>query len=217
MDEIDRRKSVPQFLSAQDARPRYVKITQTAIAAVILLLATVSCTPAGVDLEPLERKLGDAEVKLQKSQQQIDTLQTRITTLERTNNWRDFIDSASGIAYLTPGSEGYSIIKMDVGFATVSLTNVEPYANGSRVALQFGNPTSANLTGTKVTIEWGKLNADGTPDNQNEKSREVTFNENLGPASWTTVHVILDGIPASQLGFVRVKDLTHTGMTLRRG
>jgi hypothetical protein len=82
--------------------------------------------------------------------------------------------------------------------------------------LQFGNPTSANLTGAKLTVEWGKLTADGSPDNQNEKSKDMTFVENFGAASWTTVHVILEGIPASQLGFVRVKDLTHTGMTLRR-
>jgi hypothetical protein len=120
------------------------------------------------------------------------------------------------IAYLTPGADGYSVIRSDLGLLTVALKNIAPYANGSRVTLRFGNTTSATINGVKATLEWGSVDEKGHAINATAKSKNVTFNEPLRTGSWTSVAVVLEGVPATNLGFVRVKDLDHTGIRLSR-
>jgi hypothetical protein len=120
------------------------------------------------------------------------------------------------MAYLTPGSDGYSVVRTDLGPVTVSLIDVQPYANGSRVTLKIGNTTSATINGAKATLEWGNVDAKGLPNNENAKSRDVSFTESLTRGSWTTVRVVLDRVPPAALGFVRVKNILHTGISLLR-
>jgi hypothetical protein len=68
----------------------------------------------------------------------------------------------------------------------------------------------------KTTLEWGKVDEKGLPENDKAKSRDVTFNEALPAGAWTISDLILDGIPPSELGFVRLKQVTHRGIGLRR-
>jgi hypothetical protein len=179
------------------------------------------CVPTSNAPAELNQAVTDATKKLDQLSGQLDelkktntALEKRVSILERNDKWRDFVDTAGGIAYLTPGTDGYSIVKIDVGFVTVSLENVQPYANGTRVALRFGNPTGATLTGGKATFEWGKVDAQGNAQNETAKSRDVTFTESFAAGGWTTVHVVLEGVPPSELGFVRVRDFSHQGMSL---
>jgi hypothetical protein len=194
---------------------------------VTLLFAAVAllsgCAPTGSTSGELNQAVAGATKRLDQLNGRLDelkktnaTLEQRVSTLERSDQWRDFVDTASGMAYLTPGTDGYAILKIDVGFVSVSLENVQPYANGTRVALRFGNPTAAVLNGGKATLEWGKVDANGLAQNETAKSRDVTFTESFGSGSWTTVHVVLEGVPPSELGFVRVKEFSHQGMSLRR-
>jgi hypothetical protein len=118
------------------------------------------------------------------------------------------------VAYLTPGEEGYSVVKSDIGAITVSLKDVKPYANGSRITLQFGNILNATITGVKAKLEWGSVDAKGIPKNETQKSREITFSKSLRSGSWTKISVVLERVPPSDLGFVRVRELKHTGIIL---
>lgn len=120
------------------------------------------------------------------------------------------------IAFLKPGDEGYSALKYDLGVVTVKLADVKPYANGSKVALQFGNLTSARIDGLKAKLEWGKVNDKGIAQNDVAKSRDVTFNESLPAGAWTVTELVLEGIPPTELGFVRLKNVGHRGIGLRR-
>jgi uncharacterized protein DUF3251 len=126
-----------------------------------------------------------------------------------TKNW-------DAIAYLTPGGEGYTVIQTDLGRVTVKLVNVQPYANGSRVTIQFVNLMSATINGAKAQLEWGSVDNKGSPKNESAKSREVKFGEDLRAGAWTNVQVVLEGVPPTDLGFVRVRDFTHAGITLLR-
>jgi hypothetical protein len=125
-----------------------------------------------------------------------------------------FAEDADGIAYLTPGTDGYSLIKSDLGYLTVALKDVQPYANGTRVTLRFGNLTSATINGATATLEWGRIDEKGSPKNGEARSRKVKFDESLKGGSWTQVQVVLDGVPPQEFGFVRVRDMTHAGIVL---
>ena len=120
----------------------------------------------------------------------------------------------SEIAYLTPGSDGYSTIKYDLGVLTVQLADVQPYANGAKITLNFGNTLSASVNGLKMTMDWGKVDKEGKVINESSKSKEVVLSELLRSGAWMKFSVVLDGIPPSELGFVRVHNVTHTGIRL---
>lgn len=85
-----------------------------------------------------------------------------------------------------------------LGSLAIALADVKPYANGSKVTLVVGNPTTATVTGFKVKLEWGSVDENGNPANEAAKSKDVTFVETLSGGSWTKMSAML------QLGFVRV-------------
>jgi outer membrane murein-binding lipoprotein Lpp len=144
----------------------------------------------------------------------VKELETKIEALESARRVEEFERGFDSIAYMTPGAEGYNVIRTDLGYLTVQLQNVEPYANGSRVTLRIGNVTGATINGAKAKIEWGSVDDKGSPQNDQAKSRDVEFSRSLRAGAWTNVPVVLEGVPATQLGFVRVKDVTHTGISL---
>ena len=123
-----------------------------------------------------------AAAKVEAVETQLTLLQTRITSIE-TRQFRDDLNDRS-VAYLTPGSEGYQVIESGLGQFTVSLSNVEAYANGSRVTLTFGNLTTATIRDPKVTVEWGTTDSKGIADNQSQRSRSVEFTRELRPGAW---------------------------------
>lgn len=146
----------------------------------------------------------------------VDALKSEIGTIKGERALEKIWDGIEKIAFLTPGSDGYSAIAFDLGVLTVQLVDVKPYASGSKITLKFGNVLSASVNGLKAKIDWGKVNENGTALNETTKSKEVTFTETLRHGSWTAVSVVLDGIPPNELGFVRVSGLQHTGIQLTR-
>jgi len=154
--------------------------------------------------------------KLQELSTKVEALEERMRDLKTSVDVIETFKDLDRIAYLTPGQSGYSSIQFDIGTLTVSLEDVKPYANGSKVTLMFGNPLAGNINGLKAKMEWGSMGTNGQPDNKTTKSRDITFKENLRPGSWTRTQVVLEGVPPDALGFVRIRDLQHTGIVLNR-
>lgn len=143
-----------------------------------------------------------------------ESMKNDIEELKRKDRVDELVQSFNKIAYLTPGSNGYSPVQFDLGYITIQFADVKPYANGSKVTLKFGNVLAASINGLKAKIEWGKVDDKGTPINDSAKTRDVTFSETLNSGSWTQVTLVLDGVPPTELGFVRIRDIAHNGIQL---
>ena len=159
-----------------------------------------------------EKKINEVNARIVALEGEVEKLRNQISDIEFNN----FLKDIDKFAYLTPGSNGYVPLRWDLGILTVRLADIKPYANGSRVTFEFGNTLSTTVNGLKATIDWGNVDKKGKPINEQAKSKEVTFNESLRPASWTRVSIVLDGVPPSEFGFVRLKDVSHTGIVLIR-
>lgn len=151
----------------------------------------------------------------------IDAVVTRIEALEKTSaaasqqeELRDLVRDLEGIAYLTPGSQGFSAIKSNLGILTISMENVVAYANGSRITLSVGNPMAASLEGMKAKVEWGKVDNANIAIDASVRSKNVQFAESFRSGSWTKTDVILEGILPADLGFVRVRNIELTSIKL---
>jgi hypothetical protein len=158
----------------------------------------------------------DQSSKVQTLENKVASLEKELADLKQTIELNQMVSGWDKVAYLTPGSDGYSLVKSDLGVLTVSIANIAPYANGSKVTLQFGNLSAATIDGLKAKLEWGAVDKNGMPNNENAKSRDVSFNESLISGSWTNSNVVLEGVPPQDLGFVRLRDVGHRGVKLRR-
>lgn len=154
------------------------------------------------------------EGRLAKAESQVLKLQHEVGDLKEKREWDAVLQGWDKVAYLTPGAEGYSTVGFDLGVLTVQLTDVRPYANGSKVTLRFGNTLFSSIDGLKATIEWGEVNDKGVPDNTTVKSKDMTFAQSVRGGAWTPISVVLDGLPPAELGFVRVSKVSHTGIRL---
>jgi outer membrane murein-binding lipoprotein Lpp len=168
------------------------------------------CMP-GCDSDP---RVAPLQKQMQDLNKAVEDLKKDAESQKRDLDWAKFIQDSERIAYLTPGESGYSVIKMDFGTITVNLQDIKAYANGSRVTLKFGNPTSATLTDVSATLDWGTVDDKGAPRNDSEKTREIGFDKSLPAGRWTIVDFVLDGIPPTTLGFVRVHELKNKGIVL---
>ena len=125
------------------------------------------------------------------------------------------IRSLDRIAYLKIGGDGYSPIAFDLGVLTIKIKDVQPYANASKVQLEIGNPLGATITGLKMTVQWGSTNEKGYVLEE-LGGKEVTIEKNIIAGSWNSVNVTLDSTDPKKLGFIRVKDVSHTGIILTK-
>ena len=103
-----------------------------------MLLSLVGCN--------LENKISPLEARIAALEKQVEQLEFQVRLQSEVKDWDQ-------VAYLTPSSDGYTLVKMDLGNLTVSFANVMPYANGSKVSLMFGNLTSATIDGLSANIE----------------------------------------------------------------
>lgn len=162
-----------------------------------------------------EAQVTELEKRISAMEGEAKTLRNEINDLKAEASFRESLQDWEGIAYMTPGADGYSLIKTDLGPLTVMLVNIQPYASGSKVTLRFGNLTSATIDGLKGKVEWGSVDKKGVPKNSEAKSRDIALNEALLSGSWTNATIVLEGVPPAELGFVRLRGVGHRGVRLR--
>jgi outer membrane murein-binding lipoprotein Lpp len=161
-------------------------------------------------------QLEAASTKVSELGTQVEALRKRIDTLEKDQELTEWLRDGEAIAYLTPADSGYSVIRTNLGYLTVQIQDVQPYANGSRVILQFGNLSSARINRAKAKLEWGVMDANGSPRNDAARSRDIELTDVLRSGAWTNVPVVLDGVPPASLGFVRVRNFEGNQISLFR-
>lgn len=147
-------------------------------------------------------------------QEKVNALQSDVKTLQVDAQFSRFVQTMDGVAILHPGDGGYSVIKFDLGYMTVALDDVRAFANGSKVTLRFGNPLGADINGLNGKIQCGPTDKDGTPDWDHSTSKEFKEADTVPSASWKKVTIVVDGMPPNKIGFVRISDLTNTGIRL---
>src|SRR5262245_34882484 len=155
--------------------------------------------------------LEDVKAEMERLQAVITELSARVFHLEETT---EKLNGVQKIALLRPGSQDYSQVQLDLGSLIVQIADVKLHPNGSKVVIKFGNPLSASITGLSGTVEWGKTDEGGHPIAKQSNTKEIQFSETIKPASWTRTSIILEGAPPTDLGYVRLKNFTHKGITL---
>lgn len=198
-----------------------MNINRIALFSSILITSTVflGCenrSAQAADIQKIQKRLESLENELPQVKTELESLKVETSALKSQAQLAEILEKLKNVAYLTPGADGYSIVTYDLGSLTMQLDDVKPYANGSKVTLKIGNPMFTSINGLKMKIEWGKVDANGTPDNNNLKSKALTLSQVIQAGKWNAVPFVLDGVAPQELGFVRVSEISHTGINLQR-
>lgn len=178
-----------------------------------MVIASAGCDQH-IKSDEFSKNISESNAKIAELENKINSLSAEVESIKSKTEFNELISRIDTTAYLTPGADGYSIVAFDLGKLTVHLANVIPYANGSKVTIRFGNILLVAVNGVKATIDWGEVDEKGTAKNETAKSKEVTFIETLKPGSWVPVSVVLEGTPPEKLGFIRIRNIHHTGIEL---
>ncbi len=97
------------------------------------------------------------------------------------------IDESSATASFDPQDRPtYSPLKAPAGPMLLVLEKVEPYLDGFTVHLRVGNPTSANFSGMKGTVKWGrKYDSDKDEAHNKLSEKEIELSDAFPTGAWT--------------------------------
>lgn len=169
-----------------------------------------------IDLE-LRSQIADLRAKAAATESQITGLNERLALANQRISILEADKPSLSSAYLLPGDATYRTVKTDLGPILVSLSDVQPYANGSQVRIFFGNTTSVNIHAPKAMFRWGSKPKDQPLDYTKGKSRTILFPREasvLRAGQWTSTVFQLDGVPPSELDYITVEQIDWASVTL---
>src|SRR5258707_15099297 len=118
------------------------------VISVLSIWAMTGCTEPRITA--LEKQNSTLKTETESLKKEVATLKEELDAVKSQQAMNDLNQEFATLAYLTPGDEGNSVVQTDLGKMTVQLSNVEPYANGSRITLRVGNLTRATENGAKA-------------------------------------------------------------------
>jgi len=164
------------------------------------------------EIKDLKDKYFELQIKnfgLEYLKEQVPELSTRILKLELEQYKEVSLDLSS---------KGFQRIDTSSGFFLISLDNVVPYGNGYKLSLRIGNISTAKYKGFKFKLKYGKqydfneIKKDPSSYEKWEKSlkiKEMSFTNELLPAVWNHVEVILSPAKSEELGHIALSMETN--------
>ena len=183
---------------------------QVAIGIILVFLVGCQESKIGNSNNELANKVSELESRLSINEAELHEIKNQVSDVSVNELIRKF----EKIAFLKVGTKEFFPITTDVGVVTVNLSSIEPYANGSKVSIVFGNPLSATLKNVKFTVDYVSLDKDGLVIDKSEKSKEINLTESLNAASWNKIELILEALPTNELGYIRIHNLDISNISL---
>jgi hypothetical protein len=118
------------------------------------------------------------------------------------------------LAVLQPGSKGYQTVRSEGGSIALSLENVAPYGNGSRVQLDIGNLTSANVNDMTADVSWGTVTDKGYTDQELGKREKTTLEGGFPAGNWRRYVLDIPAVPPSKLGYVQIENVSFNHLQM---
>lgn len=115
--------------------------------------------------------------------------------------------SSSGV-YLLPGSKTPARLNSQIGTLRMSLINIAPDADGTRLTLRIQGESNDPLPAFSGTVEYGQLQ--GTTENYQEvnvHNQLINAPASLLAPSDIDIPLQLKGLTPDQPGFVRIHDI----------
>jgi hypothetical protein len=178
----------------------------------------------GHDLGAAEPSTATTAPDLRALTKRLAVLEKEVHELESKRISSDLTDALEKMRYsvatFDPAEAGFQRIDTSFGMFAVSFEDVQPFADGIKVTISLGNPSSASFNGVVANLKYGPRqnmqigDADSSAKyaawSASLQSKEVTLNEILRPGKWNPVSVILPNIDPKNFGYLEVRLTTST-------
>ncbi|MDA8478743.1 DUF3251 domain-containing protein [Citrobacter sp. Awk 4] len=144
--------------------------------------------------------------------QSVSTLSAEMTQLNQetvkiTQQNRLNAKSSSGV-YLLPGSKTPARLNSQIGTLRMSLINIAPNADGTRLTLRIQGESNDPLPAFSGTVEYGQIQ--GTTENYQEvnvRNQLINAPASLLAPSDIDIPLQLNGLTQDQPAFIRIHDI----------
>ena len=147
-------------------------------------------------IEPLRERIAGLETKVLRLEGQLGRYTSRWKTAE-----------------FDPTEDSFQRIDSDIASFAVSLANLQPYGDGSRITIKVGNPSAASFQNVKLNVKYGPRWPDISDPKFAEKyaeveaqvrTKEITLTKKVAAGSWNPNPIVLPGLKPDVLGFVEI-------------
>lgn len=128
-------------------------------------------------------------------------------------------DTKFASADLDPGDMTFQRIDTELGSFVVMIKDVQPFADGVKVTVSFGNPSAAQFNGVEVKLRYGARKppfswGEGSLEkmkswSESLQSKDMTLTEPLLPGNWNSIAIPLPNIKQDEFGYLEVKLSTN--------
>lgn len=167
------------------------------LGSLILLTGCASTSP--------QPKINQLHNEVGKLTQEMRQLTHQAAALEQQGNLNS--GSAQG-AWLLPAASTGVLLKSQAGELKLSLSHLQPEANGTRAMLHIRSSGDTPLPAFTAQVEWGELDSTtGKPLTVNSQVQQINVPGALLPKTEATVPLRLSNLPPEQLGYVRIHEV----------
>lgn len=148
------------------------------------------------------RQMHQSVSTLNKEMNQLNKETVKITQQNSLN-----VKSTRGV-YLLPGSNTPARLNSQIGTLRMSLINIAPNADGTRVTLRIQGESNDPLPAFSGTVEYGQIQ--GTTDNYQEvnvQNQLINAPASLLAPSDVDITLQLNGLTPDQSAFIRIHDI----------
>lgn len=170
------------------------------LAVAVLGLGLTSCGQTDLSRETSNQAAASLRAEIRGLNERANRLENEVKELrEKAGHKPAYIDPAA--------ADGYASFPTALGPLVVSLTAVEPIADGAKVHMLIGNPHAVTILGLNLDVGYGPRTTDSEWDVAMQR-RDVKIVTTLLPGSWTKVDYSLPGITPDKLGFLIITGTT---------
>lgn len=170
------------------------------VAAVTLTLSLVGCEGKRVDQSQYAQSW-----QVDSINNEVSALAERVSAIERQDEALPYKLSDSGFGF----------IETNTGGGTLQWIGSKANGNGVSLRLKFGNPSSATWNSFTIIGRYGKLQANGEPDQSSTRPFMVDVDRPIPAGSWKTVSIQLDGPKSEDVGFLYVRSISISNVGLK--
>jgi hypothetical protein len=152
------------------------------------------------EVTTLQNSLIATEARVRSLEKQVLTQAVELSVLK--------VDQRSkGVAVLNPGgSDGYTSAQTSLGTLLIATDKIAANGSGTRLTLYVGNPSTARLGGTELSVRYGTKYQSGEFSEWEESlhTKKMTLTQDLFAGAWSRVDLALGDVKPEDLSFVEL-------------
>ena len=199
------------------SNPRTTNALVIAVGAVIVIGILGSYSKSGTSSTPSPASSNSTAELIQLKNQVVElkaTIDEQARSIRLLKFTQQQLKRRNATATFDTTSEGFQQVDSDISPFLISIHDVKPYGDGTRLTIRIGNVAAADFSGVSLNLQYGRKapeSEDGSLDFEElakpyyaTKDKEHKVLERIKASSWNPTTVTLPGVKPDELGYITI-------------